>query len=162
MKDYGIGKLSAREQLQLLYALTEWISNEGTPIMDRTVQDAFDGITRGRECMASVAVKGVADEYTFERVWQLYDKKVGRAKCEKKWNRLTLGERKAATEYIPRYVAATPDKQYRKNFETFINNKSWNDEIIAQNGDRQTQQQRLSAVTERIGRIRQGDGSFKG
>lgn len=160
MTDYGIGKLSAGEQQQLLHALAEWIRGGEMPEMDRAVQDAFDGITRGRECTVGAAVKGVADEYTFERAWQLYDKKVGRAKCEKKWNRLTLGERKAATEYIPRYVAATPDKQYRKNFETFINNKSWNDEIIAHNGD--TQRQRLSAVAERIGRIRQCDGSFKG
>jgi hypothetical protein len=43
-------------------------------------------------------------------------------------------------EYIPNYRAATPDKTYRKNPETFLNNKSWNDELIFTNG-RQTGQQ---------------------
>ncbi len=32
--------------------------------------------------------------------------------------------------YIPKYKAAQPNKQYRKNPETFLNNKSWNDELI--------------------------------
>jgi len=31
---------------------------------------------------------------------------------------------------------STPDKQYRKNPETYLNNKSWNDEIIGNNKKR--------------------------
>ena len=33
-------------------------------------------------------------------------------------------------EHIPKYKQAQPDKKFRKNPETFLNNKSWNDEII--------------------------------
>ena len=66
--------------------------------------------------------KEVKDEYTFERAWNLYDKKVGcKAKLEKKWNSMSKKDRKAATEYIPLYVISQPDKQYRKNFQTFLN-----------------------------------------
>ena len=36
----------------------------------------------------------------------------------------------AALAYIPAYVIATEDKQYRKNFQTFINQRGWEDEII--------------------------------
>ena len=75
--------------------------------------------------------KEVKDEYTFERAWNLYDKKVGcKAKLEKKWNSMSKKERKAAIEYIPLYVIATEDKQYRKNFQTFLNQRGWEDEII--------------------------------
>ena len=75
--------------------------------------------------------KQVKDEYTFERAWNLYDKKVGcKAKLEKKWNSMSLKDRKAAIEYIPLYVIATENKQYRKNFQTFLNQRGWEDELI--------------------------------
>ena len=75
--------------------------------------------------------KQVKDEYTFERAWNLYEKKVGcKAKLEKKWNSMSLKDRKAAIEYIPLYVIATEDKKYRKNFQTFLNQRGWEDEII--------------------------------
>lgn len=75
--------------------------------------------------------KQVKDEYTFERAWDLYDKKVGcKAKLEKKWNSMSKKDRMAALAYIPAYVIATADKQFRKNFQTFLNQRAWEDEII--------------------------------
>lgn len=75
--------------------------------------------------------KQVKDEYTFERAWNLYEKKVGnKEKLEKKWNSMSKKDRKAAIEYIPLYVIATEDKTYRKNFQTFLNQRGWEDEII--------------------------------
>ena len=75
--------------------------------------------------------KKVKDEYTFERAWNLYDKKVGcKAKLERKWNSMSLKDRKAAIEYIPLYVISQPDKQFRKNFQTFLNQRGWEDELI--------------------------------
>lgn len=75
--------------------------------------------------------KEVKDEYTFERAWNLYEKKVGcKAKLEKKWNSMSQKDRKAAIEYIPLYVIATEDKKYRKNFQTFLNQRGWEDELI--------------------------------
>ena len=75
--------------------------------------------------------KEVKDEYTFERAWNLYEKKVGcKAKLEKKWNSMSLKDRKAAIEYIPLYVISQPNKQYRKNFQTFLNQRGWEDELI--------------------------------
>jgi hypothetical protein len=69
--------------------------------------------------------------FSFEDFWNLYDKKVGdKDKINKKWQALTDQEREAAIKYIPGYVASRPDKQFRKDPATFLNNKSWNDEII--------------------------------
>ena len=75
--------------------------------------------------------KEVKDEYTFERAWNLYEKKVGcKSKLEKKWNSMSQKDRKAAIEYIPLYVLSQPDKKYRKNFQTFLNQRGWEDELI--------------------------------
>ena len=69
-------------------------------------------------------------EFPFDEFWNLYDKKVGRPKCEKKWNNLTSNEQALAMIFIPEYKTAQPEKRYRKNPETFLNNKGWHDEII--------------------------------
>lgn len=75
--------------------------------------------------------KEVKDEYTFERAWNLYDKKVGdKDTLKRKWNSMSKKNRKAAIEYIPLYVISKPDKQFRKNFQTFLNQKGWKDELI--------------------------------
>lgn len=75
--------------------------------------------------------KEVKDGYTFDRAWNMYDKKVGcKAKLEKKWNSMSKADRKAAIEYIPLYVLSQPNKQYRKNFQTFLNQRGWEDELI--------------------------------
>lgn len=69
---------------------------------------------------------------SFVDFWNAYDKKVGdKTKLERKWNSLSDSERVAIMEHIPKYKASQPDKQYRKNPETYLNQKSWNDEIIS-------------------------------
>ncbi|UKK61084.1 helix-turn-helix domain-containing protein [Prevotella communis] len=73
----------------------------------------------------------IDDPYDFAHFWELYDKKVGKPKAEKLYAKLSLRDRKAIFEYIPRYIASQPDKQYRKNPETFLRNRSWEDEVIS-------------------------------
>ena len=70
---------------------------------------------------------------SFNEFWNLYDKKVGdKNKIEVKWIKLNDSERIAIMQHIPLYKDAQPDKQYRKNPESYLNNRSWNDEIIHQ------------------------------
>lgn len=69
---------------------------------------------------------------SFNDFWELYDKKVGlKSKIEKKWIKLSNKDRQAIMRYIPKYKEAQPDKRYRKNPETFFNNRSWEDEVIS-------------------------------
>lgn len=70
--------------------------------------------------------------YPFEEFWNDYDKKVGeKEKLSRKWEKVSIKDRKAIKEYIPKYKAHQPDKKFRKNPETFLNNKGWNDELIS-------------------------------
>jgi hypothetical protein len=66
----------------------------------------------------------------FDIFWDLYDKKIEKDACKAKWIKLTDTEREAIIQYIPNYTLAQPQKKYRKNPETFLNNRSWEDEII--------------------------------
>jgi hypothetical protein len=68
----------------------------------------------------------------FDLFWDLYEKKVNRVKSEKKWLSLKDKEREAIIDFIPRYKKNQPDPQFRKDPMTFLNNRSWEDEIIGE------------------------------
>lgn len=71
------------------------------------------------------------DVYSFENFWDDYDKKIGnKGELSRLWDRLPDADKLKIKAYIPRYKAAKPDKQFRKNPQTFLNNKGWEDEII--------------------------------
>ena len=69
--------------------------------------------------------------YSFDEFWELYDKKIGKKDVLiKKWLQLSDEERESPKRYIPKYKLSQPDKKYRKNPESFLNQKTWNDELI--------------------------------
>lgn len=74
------------------------------------------------------------DQELFNTFWDSYNKKIDRVKCENKWKRLSLEEKNLILAYVPRYVKATPDKQFRKHPATFLNNRSWENEIVSKDG----------------------------
>jgi hypothetical protein len=67
---------------------------------------------------------------SFDEWWNMYQKKRGRKKAEAKWNKLTDAQKIDCVMATPAYVVSTPDIQYRKDPITYLNNESWNDEII--------------------------------
>jgi len=73
---------------------------------------------------------------SFDDFWTAYDKKLDRKSCEKKWSKITQSDREKIMHHVPLYVTSTPNKDYRKNPETYLNKKSWENEII--NGTNQT------------------------
>jgi hypothetical protein len=79
-------------------------------------------------------------EESFEKFWTMYGKPVEKKKCLAKWNKLSLKTTTLILEKLPSYILATPDRQFRKNPSTYLNNECWNDEIIkGNNGNGKTQ-----------------------
>jgi hypothetical protein len=75
--------------------------------------------------------KELIPNISFDTWWDLYDKKVGsKTKLESKWNKITDNQRTQAIKHTKEYKIAQPDKQYRKNPDTYLNNESYYDEII--------------------------------
>ena len=71
----------------------------------------------------------------FYRFWNEYDKKTSsKEKCFKKFKALKPEEMEKLFLHVPKYVGSTPEKQYRQNPETYLNNKSFNNEIINRDG----------------------------
>ena len=98
----------------------------------RTDYDKTDNSDKGQQELQTLD----EDNSSFDRFWNLYDKKVGRAKCEKLFHNLSGNDRNKIFENLPAYIQATPDKQFRKNPEAYLNNRTWEDEIIPMGNDR--------------------------
>lgn len=75
----------------------------------------------------------MCDEFTFNKFWELYDKKVGKDEAEKLYSKMSRKDRKAIFEYVPRYKNAQPDKSKRVNPARFLRRRVWEDEIIDYN-----------------------------
>lgn len=66
----------------------------------------------------------------FELFWEAYDKKVGKEKSEGLWKSIKDPDKELIMQYIPKYKKAQPTKKFRKDPQTFLRNRCWNDEII--------------------------------
>ena len=66
---------------------------------------------------------------SFEDFWQLYDRKIGKKKCESKWAKISNSDKELIMATLPAYLASIKDKQYQKHPITYLNNESWHDEI---------------------------------
>jgi hypothetical protein len=68
---------------------------------------------------------------SFDFFWDMYGKKRGdKEKLIAKWENLSDKERADIIAYIPKYILSQPDNKFRKDPQTFLNNKSWHDELI--------------------------------
>jgi hypothetical protein len=72
----------------------------------------------------------IAEIYpTFDDFWNLYDKKEDKKDCVKKWNKLTQSEKELIMLYIEPYKLSLKDLQFQRNPVTFINKRTWENEI---------------------------------
>jgi len=78
----------------------------------------------------------MAEEYPFSEFWEFYDKKKDKQRAEKVYKKISLRDRKCIFNTLQAYKDSTPDKQYRKNPETYLRNRTWEDEIIPMGNDR--------------------------
>ena len=66
---------------------------------------------------------------SFEKFWNLYNKKIGHKKCKQIWKRINKNLHPEIFEHVKKYVESTPDINFRKNPQTYLNGECWNDEI---------------------------------
>lgn len=73
-----------------------------------------------------------ADVFTFDQFWEMYDRKIGRKKCEAKFSKLSDEVKGLIKATLPKYVEITKDgRPQRKHPATYLNNECWNDDLSA-------------------------------
>ena len=87
-------------------------------------------------------------DISFSNFWNTYDKKKGYKKCLPKWNNGSLSKekKKLAIDYIAEYKEAEPDKFFRQNPLTYLNDETWNDELIK----KETQESKQAKIRKNL------------
>lgn len=119
-------------------------------IYNLQIQGAIKGLVKNKKGLGSIKTETETPTETetlqFEGLWNLYDKKIGnKTKLIKKWSVLSAEDKEKIIAHIPGYVKSTPDKKYRKNFETYLNNRAWEDEIIGSVSEKPKEPQKVYA-----------------
>lgn len=70
--------------------------------------------------------------YPFMHFWKDYGKAQDKDKALEKYRGISETDRAKIKEHVPAYKLSQPDKFYRKNPCTYLNNRSWNNEIVKQ------------------------------
>lgn len=77
-----------------------------------------------------------SEEYSFEYVWNLYNKKEGKQQARKAWMKLSNKDKEAVkqklSDWLSNYISRH-GKQYQPMFSTFLNQRRWEDEINENN-----------------------------
>ena len=132
------------------------VENTGSPLRNivevkELCRDFFQTgilVQEGLMCCADEDEIAMVD--SFQRWWDIYDKKRNRDKCFKKWKKMPMKDRIDCYHNTPAYVRSTPDKQYRKDPFTYLNQKAWNDEIIVRDTQEQQRNFRLGVAANVI------------
>lgn len=66
----------------------------------------------------------------FKDFFDLYNKRCGKPSAEREWKKLSQKDREAVMQALPDYIAAKPDKTFRKDPERYLKTRAWEDEII--------------------------------
>ena len=74
-------------------------------------------------------IEEVKEVYSFDEFWSTYGKSIDKTKCKAKFKKLSNEVKLKIKEVLPLYVQSTPDKQFRKNPQTWLNGQCWNDEV---------------------------------
>jgi uncharacterized protein YdaU (DUF1376 family) len=105
------------------------------------------------EGVGKEVIKDKKEDYSgFDEFWNIYDKKVGKEKSIKEWLRLSEPEQAAAITYLPAYKLAK-EKQFRKDPERFLKNKTWLDEIIKPEQNKLNGNNNLKRSTEGLASV---------
>lgn len=129
----------AIEELASLNTIHTQSTHQATVINVLTIGISKDSVKKSTHSLHTLhtekkRVEPVNDELNFDFVWDLYRKKEGRCNnLEDKWNVLPYKDRKMAVDFITKYVALT-EEVYRKKFQTFLNQRTWDNENIYTQG----------------------------
>jgi len=138
LEERNMKSIKARESAIKRWSKCERNANASNNNANELKIDAIKEIKEIKESMS--------DKIGFEKFWELYDKKSSKIKSQKLWDKLTKEEKVIVMEHVPRYVKSTPQKQFRKDPSTYLNNKSFNDEIIERNPTLFPSQQHANTV----------------
>lgn len=127
-----------------LFAEIEISAEELKPVDDNFLEKEKTAFTESinAEIKKEDAIVFVQAEVwpTFDDFWTAYDKKVGKPKSKKLWDKIKQSEKEEIMQHVPLYVASTQEEKFRKHPTTYLSNRAWEDQIINSNTQKNAKQ----------------------
>jgi hypothetical protein len=92
----------------------------------------------------------------FDRFWDAYGKKRGRANALRQWQALKPADRAKALDTVAAYVASTPEVRYRKDPERWLRHRCFDDQIIITTTPTQSHGERTTITPDYYRRLAEG------
>lgn len=104
------------------------------PDSDTTVSSSYDsGNTKSYNIEERRGEETREDTISFDVFWDAYGKKVGRAKSEIAWNKLSSQDKAKIMVNLPLYRQR--EVKFRKDPERYLKHKTWEDQIVDNNSN---------------------------
>lgn len=105
---------------------------DDSDVLASCLQSAIPETEGESEKEAKKKTEKETEDSSFIDFWNVYDKKVAKPAAEKAWKKIKPNDDLLITilQSARKYVKSTPNKQYRKDPATWLNNQCWNDEIV--------------------------------
>lgn len=137
--DFGFIKLVEKSKNQYsanIISISQAIPKKGKALDKALIKHGSKQIESNRQSIGYIDKQVTIEQETinnniidFDSIWDLYGKKGTKELSKNKFKNLSESEKELMLIHIPIYLASVKDKQFVKNFETYINQKHWQSEI---------------------------------
>ena len=147
-----ISTLISKEAAEAIHILAVAMNRTTHWLQCKILEDYAKSKIIKKPAKKTVTVSNNETEESFNIIWSMYEKKGNRKTSFEKFSKLSIETMQLIFDHIPAYVRSTPDKQYRKNFETYINQNCWMDEINETNQPNNANISKIEAAKQKLQR----------
>ena len=137
--EFGFIKLIEKSKNQYsanIISISQAMPKKGKALDKALIKHGAKQTETNGQSNSSIDKQGTIEQETinnniidFDSIWALYGKKGTKELSKNKFLKLKQSEIELMLIHIPIYLASVKDKQFVKNFETYINQKHWQSEI---------------------------------
>jgi hypothetical protein len=102
-------------------------NDRSTTVNERSISSTVNGSVNGSVSVNDNEINTLSLESDFDLFFKAYDKQEGRVPCQREWGEIDAREYPKILLHVGKYVAATPDKKFRKLPINYLKDRTWLD-----------------------------------
>ena len=121
-------------------------SDRSTTVNERSISSTVNGSVNGSVSVNDNEINTLSLESDFDLFFKAYDKQEGRVPCQREWGEIDAREYPKILLHVGKYVAATPDKKFRKLPINYLKDRTWFDAELPTQKETTSKQQASNSV----------------
>ena len=121
-------------------------NDRSTTVNERSISSTVNGSVNGSVSVNDNEINTLSLESDFDLFFKAYDKQEGRVPCQREWGEIDAREYPKILLHVGKYVAATPDKKFRKLPINYLKDRTWLDAELPTQKETTSKQQASNSV----------------